>query len=463
MNNNFSRKSFIKKLGAASAGFIGLPLLTQSSSKINSEFLPGIIDQKNYSANDQIQIGLIGAGMMGQNNVNNALQINGTKLVAVCDLYDSRLERSKELWGKDISTTRDYREILANSDVDSVIVATTDHWHRQIAIDALKAGKSVYCEKPMVHKIEQGFDMIDAEKETGGLLQIGSQSTSAIVNAKARELFREGAIGDLNFVETYWDRQSFSGAWNYSIPPSAGPHNIDWDTYLKDLPEIPFDAEKFFRWRKYRDFGTGVAGDLFVHMFSALHFITDSKGPERIYGTGGLRFWDDGRDVPDVMLGVFDYPETENHPAFNLSLRVNFADGSGGGYFMRMVGTDGEFLFKGDSLILRRSPMSEVPDMSINNFDEDVREEYQDYHNEKYPDTGPHIIEPEELVYKTSPGLSRLALHHRTLFNAIREGGEIVQNGAFGLRAAAPALAANKSYFDHKPILWDPEKMKLLS
>lgn len=459
MGNNFTRRSFISKLGITGLSAFGLPHLILNKSGKNIEYLSPNKRKQKYSANDRINIAIIGAGIMGQNNVAAALENDGIELVHACDLYNSRLERCRELWGNELAITRDYREVLARSDIDSVIIATPDHWHQKIVLDALKAGKAVYCEKPMIQKIEEGAEIIRVEKETGGLLQIGSQSTSSVLNAKAKELIEQGAIGDLNYVESYWDRQSFSGAWNYSIPPSAGPQNIDWDTYLKDLPKIPYDAEKFFRWRKYSDFGTGVAGDLFVHHFSALHYVTSSKGPERIYGTGGIRFWDDGRDVPDVMLGVFDYPESDEHSAFNLSLRVNFADGSGGGYSTRMVGTDGELIWGGGGLTLRRSPMSQIPDMSISNYSEDVREEYLQYHSEKYPRPGPKVEEPNELVYRVSNNVNGTALHHKTLFDAMRHGTKIVQDGTFGLRAAAPALAANKSYLENRPIHWDSNAM----
>lgn len=461
MGNNFTRRSFITKLGITGLSAFGLPHFISKKSDEHIEYLTPENRKRKYSANDRINIAIIGAGIMGQNNVSAALENDGIELVYACDLYDSRLERCRELWGIDLAITRDYREVLARSDIDSVIIATPDHWHQQIVLDALKAGKAVYCEKPMVQKIEEGAEIIRVEKETGGLLQVGSQSTSSVLNAKAKELIEQGAIGDLNYVESYWDRQSFSGAWNYSIPPSAGPQNIDWDTYLKDLPKIPYDAEKFFRWRKYSDFGTGVAGDLFVHHFSSLHYVTSSKGPERIYGTGGIRFWNDGRDVPDVMLGVFDYPESDEHSAFNLSLRVNFADGSGGGYSTRMVGTDGELIWGGGGLTLRRSPMSQVPDMSISNYSKDVREEYLQYHSEKYPNPGPKVEEPNELVYRVSNNVNGTALHHKTLFDAMRHGAKIVQDGTFGLRAAAPALAANKSYFENRPVHWDSDAMEI--
>lgn len=464
MNGERSRRSFLQEMGFLSAGFLGVPYLRGEGSR-EVEVLSGKHDRGEYGANDQINIGLIGAGVMGQNDAEAALANSGTKLVAACDLYDSRLERCQERWGSDVFTTKDYREVLNRDDVDSVIVATSDHWHDQITIDALEAGKHVYCEKPMVQEIEEGHAMIEAEKNSDALLQVGSQRTSSPLNAKARKLVNDGAIGEINVVEFNWSRRSFLGAWNYSIPPNAGPENIDWDTFLKDTPEMPFSAEKFFRWRKYRDFGTGVAGDLFVHNLSGLHFILDTLGPKRIYGTGGIRFWEDGREVPDVLTALLDYPETENHPAFNCALRVNFVDGgvssTWGDSSGKIVGTEGEIVFKGGEMIVRKSPMPNVPGMSIDNFSKEVREEFEEYHRNKYPDRVPRVT--EEKIYKMSDdGLGGTALHHKTLLDAIRGKGEIVQDGEFGLRAAAPALAANTSYFDGEPVEWDPAEMQVL-
>jgi len=464
MNSERSRRSFLEEMGLFSAGVLGVPYLSGGGSR-DVEVLPGTHDRGEYGANDQINIALIGAGVMGQNDAGAALQNSGTQLVAACDLYDSRLERCQERWGEDVFTTRDYREVISRDDVDSVIIATSDHWHDQITIDALNAGKHVYCEKPMVHNIEEGYDVIEAEKNSDPLLQVGSQSTSSLLNVKARELFKGGAIGEPVLAEYATNRNSMLGAWNYSMPPSAGPENIDWDMYLKDLPEMPFSAEKFFRWRKYRNFGTGVAGDLFVHNLSALHFILDSLGPERIYGTGGIRFWEDGREVPDVMTALLDYPETENHSAFNCALRVNFKDGSvsstWGNYPARIVGTEGEMVFKGGEMILRKSPTPNVPAMSIDNFSKDIRESFKEYHKSKHPDQIPRVT--EEKVYKTADeGLGDTALHHKTLLDAIRGKGEIVQDGEFGLRAAAPALAANTSYFDGTAVNWDPVEMQVV-
>src|SRR5579872_3963645 len=180
------------------------------------------------------------------------------------------------------------------------------------------------------------------------ILQVGSQRVSSIVYKKAKELLASGAIGDLNMVEAWWDRNSAIGAWEYSIPPDASTQTIDWDRFQGRAPHVPFDPKRVFRWRCYRDYGTGVAGDLFVHLFSGMHFVTGAIGPTRVYSTGGLRFWKDGRDVPDVLLGLYDYPKTEKHPAFNLSLHVNFVDGAGESSGFRFVGTEGIMSIGGD-------------------------------------------------------------------------------------------------------------------
>jgi predicted dehydrogenase len=315
-----------------------------------------------------------------------------------------------------------------------VIVATSDHWHEKIAADALRKGKAVYLEKPMVHKVEEGHALIKAQQESKKPLQVGSQFVSSILHAKAKELIKAGDIGEINFSEAIYDRHSAQGAWQYSVPLDASPQTVDWDTYLGSAPKKPFDPLRFFRWRNYQDYGTGVSGDLFVHLLSMLHFVTDSKGPTRVMSTGGLRYWKDGRDVPDVQVGVFDYPKTETHPEFNLVLRANFVDGGGGNMVFRIVGTEGDISIGWDTVTVRRNKFPKEPGMSVHSFPTAMQEAYKKQYLAQYPPK-PEMEGPKEFTYKLPKEYKGDRYEHFVnFFEAVRNGKPVVEDA--GIRAA---------------------------
>jgi predicted dehydrogenase len=423
---------------------------------------PLMAQQRTPSANDRVQIALIGAGGMGTGDTKSSIA-NGAKLVAVSDIYEGRLTRAKEVWGSQIFTTRDYREVLARTDIDAVIVATPDHWHQQISMDAMNAGKDVYCEKPMVQRIDDGKPVIETARKTGRILQVGSQRVSSIVYQKAKELMAGGAIGELNLIEAWWDRNDPVGAWQYSLPPDASPATIDWDRFLGRAPKVPFEPVRLFRWRCYRDYGTGVAGDLFVHLFSGMHFITGAIGPTRVYATGGLRFWKDGRDVPDVMFGLYDYPKTERTPAFNLALRVNFVNGAGETSGFRFVGTEGIMTVDGGVTISKR-PRETEPGYTIDTFPKATQEQFMRDYRAKYPVMRPNAdsMRPQgDEKFFPPQGYSDHMDHHRNFLEAVRSRKPVVEDAVFGYRAAGPALLSNLSYFERRMCEWDPETMTL--
>lgn len=441
-----TRRHFLKTAGAA--GLAPSALAAQ---------------QRRLSLNDNIQFATIGVGGMGSGDTESALAQPGVKLVAVADIYQGRLTRAKERWGNDIFTTRDYREILNRKDIDAVVIGTPDHWHSRITIDALEAGKDVYCEKPMVQKLEQGQAVVDAQNRTGRILQVGSQRVSSIVYQKAKELIDGGAIGELNLVEAWWDRNSAIGAWQYSIPPDATPENIDWDRFLGSAPKHPFEPIRLFRWRNYQDYGTGVAGDLFVHLFSGLHFVTGVNGPSRVFATGGLRFWKDGRDVPDVMLGVYDYPAQGKMPAFNLALRVNFVNGGTENSGFRFVGSEG-VLSIGNGVTISKQPRETEPGYTIGTFPVAVQETFLKQYREKYPESKPSAdaIRPtSEERFNPPRSYSDHRDHHRVFFSSVRSRKPVVEDAVFGFRAAGPALLSNKSYFEQKRFEWDAQNMRV--
>jgi len=447
MSTHRSRRDFLKAVAAAGAASPTI-LRAQSASTASARVSP----------NDRIRFAAFGAGIRGLQDLRSAVKAPGVELVAVADVYDGRLALAQETWGRELFTTRDYREILARPGVDAVVVATPDHWHAQMAIDALKAGKDVYVEKPMVQQIDEGPRVVETARQTGRVLQVGSQHPSSIVYAKARELFRAGAIGELNLVEAWINRNSPTGAWQYSIPPDASPQTIDWDRFLGRAPKRPFDPIRAFRWRNYRDYGTGIPGDLFVHLFTAIHFVLDALGPTRAIAGGGLRHWRDGRDVPDVMLAMYDYPKTSSHPPFTVSLKVNFAEGAGDNTTFRFVGPDGVLTIGDNTVTLSRRPPAKEPGETSDTFAKATQREFLKAYREKYPDV-PELRPRSDEVFTAPQRYNSTDDHFRTFFEAVRTRRPVVEDAVFGLRAAGPALLANESYFEGRAIGWDAEKM----
>ncbi len=461
-NDQPSRRKFIKKMGG-SALFLAASPLANFAAEANEERT--IPYTKKITANDTIRVGVIGMGIMGYNDIKTALKVAGVEFVAVSDLYQGRLNHAKEVYGKDLFTTRDYRKILHRKDIDAVIIATSDNWHARITKDALANGKAVYCEKPMVHRISEGLPVIAAQKASNKILQIGSQRVSSIVYAKAAELYKSGEIGKLNMIEASFDRQSALGAWEYTMPTDGSPETVSWDRYIAGMPKIPYDPKKFFWWRNYRAFGTGVAGDLFVHLLSGVHVITGSIGPDKIFSSGQLSHWKDGRDVPDVMTAIMDYPETAEHPAFQLSLKVNFISGGGEKGIIKLVGDEGVMELHDSSLNINHSIMAKAPGIggwdALFTYPEAMQQTLLKQYNDRYSKEDQKRIKKEDFTYKAPAGYNEHLEHFTNFFDSVRTGKPVVEDGTFGFRAAAPCLACNDSYFEKKIIHWDPVNMKI--
>ncbi len=446
MTTRRTRRDFLKTVGGAAAT---APIVLRAHTSAPSQ-VP--------SSNDRIRFAAIGVGIRGQQDLLSALRTPGVELVAAADVYDGRLTLARERWGNQLFTTRDYREVLTRRDVDAVLIAAPDHWHMQMAVDAMNAGKDVYVEKPMVQQLDEGPQIIETARQTNRILQVGSQHPSSIVYGKARELYRAGAIGELNLVEAWINRNSSMGAWQYSIPPDASAQTIDWDRFIGRAPKRPFDPVRLFRWRNYRDYGTGIPGDLFVHLFTGIHFVLDALGPTRAIASGGLRKWNDGRDVPDVMLALYDYPKTASHPAFTLSLKVNFAEGAGDAYVFRFVGPEGVLTIGDNSVTLSRRPAAREPGQTAESFAKATQDAYMKEYRVKYPDK-PELQPRADETYAAPQRYNSTEDHFRNFFDAVRTRRPVVEDAVFGLRAAGPALLANLSYFEIRAIGWNADKM----
>ena len=278
-------------------------------------------------------------------------------LVGVCDLFDVRAEQGINAsknevrpGGKPTQTaTRytHYTDLLNNKDIDAVIVATPDHWHSRITIDAAKAGKDVYCEKGLTRTFDEAIKVYNEVKKTGITFQLGHQNRQVDANEKARQIIKQGLLGKINLVELATNRNSPWGAWVWGIHPEGNAQTIDWDTFQEPSPnKIPFGEEalrRFFRWRCWFDYGTGLSGDLLSHDFDAINQIMDLGIPKYASSSGGIYFYKDGRDVPDVWNATFEYPDKDLTILYSATLSSNDPRGN------RIMGHDATMQMGGQS------------------------------------------------------------------------------------------------------------------
>ena len=441
------RREFLKKMA------IGSIALHSASSLISSTGVKLARDTKSsISANSFINIALIGKGGMGTANTNTALSIDGVKLVGVCDLYDKRLKDAKAQWGDQLFTTKEYKEILSRNDVDAVIIATPDHWHQQIAIEAMNAGKHVYCEKPVIHKLGEGKALIDAQKKSGVLFQVGSQGMASLGNRAARLLVQNGLIGKVNFVDGQFTSPP-AMLNSFTAPDDASEETIWWNRFLGNAPKIPFTPQHFFAWRNWKDYGTGIAGDLFVHVLSSIHYIMDAIGPEKVYTTGGIRHYTDGsRDTPDIMLGYFDYPDKNNIGAFTVQLGANYVDGISnkwGSMDFRIVGSKGSLDVGWDKVVLKSTEDINMKDLEI------LKPLGQGIDI-------PEKVSSKEMVFLAANGSKGGHYdHHFNFIDGIRNNKPLTADVLFAVQTAAPALLSYESYLRNEAIRWDAQKLKI--
>ncbi len=412
---------------------------------------------KPVGPNDTIRFASIGTGVRGCELLSATTRVPGIECVAVCDLYDSRHTAAQEaVKNPNCPATRNYKEILDRKDVDAVIIAVPDHNHRRIFEDACAAGKDVYCEKPMSHTVEDGFSMIEVAQKNNRIVQIGSQRVSSIVYGQAKQLYDSGQLGDVYHIEAYWDRNSPSGAWVYPIPPDASEQTIDWNAFLGNASKRPFDPVRFFRWRCFTDYGEGLAGDLFVHLISGIHFITGANTiPKKAQSTGGLFHYKDGRDYPDLIETFYEYPN------FRVYLRCNLNNDQG--EFIGFYGTKGTAIIKGQTLTYTPQDTRPQPEgYSIYGWPEKLRNEYLANFSKEHPYHNVRIEEVTE-VFGVPEGYSDVVDHQTHFFNAVRSRNKVVENEEFGNNAALGCHLANYSYFKNTPAIWDAGAKKIRS
>jgi len=268
------------------------------------------------AANDKINVGFIGSGGRGYYLMERlyARSKEVAAVAAVCDAYTGNLARGvkrvETMGGNTPKTYADYRDLLADRSIDAVFIASPEHLHCEMLLDALKAGKHVYCEKPLAHDIEEGERILRAAEGVKNVVQVGTQNRSNPVYIKARQMVEAGMIGEVHFVRAFWYRNSLDDApaWRYAIPADASEHNVDWARFLGPAPKRPFSKERFFQWRLYWDYSGGISTDLLVHQTDITHFVLGKTVPLACMASGSILRWKDDRDCPDTMSVVLDYP-----------------------------------------------------------------------------------------------------------------------------------------------------------
>jgi predicted dehydrogenase len=437
--NSISRRAFMRN----SAGTLATSFLLEPATMAASP--------RPVPPSDTIRFGIIGCGMRGTDLLSTAIGLPGVECVAGSELYDGRATLIKQIAGESVPVTRRYQDLLERKDIDCIIAPVPDHWHSRIVIDACKAGKDVYVEKPMTHTVEEGFEMIQAATQNNRIVQVGSQEPSSIAYQKMKELFAQNVLGDLCLVEAQMGRNDYCGAWGYTIPPNLSPETLDWESWLGPAPKRPFSKVRWTRWRCFNDYGEGIPGDLFIHHLTGIHYALGiNEPPKRAYTQGGLYRWKDGRDAPDVMTTVYDYP------GFSLTLRVTLNTDTGEG-----------FNFMGDHGIMTVDGVENPTGFSFTPQDgrdhspctpgwpSPMRQNYKkSWEAEHDPAPGSQKVIPTT-NYATPYDYDSTRDHLWNFFQSVKSRKPSIEGPEFGNACAIACHMANYSYFNHSVAVWD--------
>ena len=437
-----SRRAFLQK----SAGTTGA-LMAANTILLKPERIPYGWEVASPPS-DKIRFGIIGVGMQGSGLLATSISLPGIECVAACDLWDGRQTLAKEIAGPGIKTTRKYQELLDDKSIDCIIAAVPDHWHKQVLVDTVGAGKDIYCEKPMSHSPAEGIEMVNAAKKSGRIVQIGSQRVSSVICAKAKELLASGIIGDLTLIEGTFGRNDPNGAWVYPLPQDLSTETLDWITWQGTVPQRPFDPKLYARWRCWKEYGTGVAGDLLVHLISGMNFMMGwNEPPVRAASFGAILRFPDGRNMPDIQPTLYQYGKYPVYMRLNLGCEMPET--------YRFQGSKG-YLEVTETMItyLPQTGEDSGPSYYAASFPHAMREVYEKkWHAEHDPAPGKEPL-LDGFTYK-GDSWDDLRPHLWNYFQAVRTRKPVTEDAVFGHNAALACHMANQSYFRGTAVSWD--------
>lgn len=396
------------------------------------------------------------------------------ELTGVCDLFDNRAQWAIDASncdtrpggapvGRGATRYRRYTEMLDDGDIDAVIIATPDHWHAQITIDAANAGKHIYCEKAMTRTEEEVLPVVEAVKQSGVKFQLGHQNRQLESHEKAREVYEKGILGPVTLVETTTNRNDPSGAWVWDIHPDGNPDTIDWAQFQEHAGhDVPFSLERFFRWRCWFDYGTGLAGDLLSHEYDAVNQIMRLGIPKYATASGGIYFYKDGRDVPDTLQVAYEYPDRD------LTLVYSATLSSGRGRGKVFMGHDAAMEVGSGVRVLAEPQSTRFADL----IDRDIVDPDRPLLTYRPGFKGLDAVTTATEEYFASRGLlftyrggqrvSTHWLHLKDWLDTIRFGGEPSCNIDRGFEEAITCHMSTAAYQLGRRVEWDPVQQKII-
>ena len=387
-------------------------------------------------------LGYIGTGGRGNYLMDRAYagSRNRVTVLGVCDTYAGHLNRAKDkvqtVEGTTPKTYVDYNELLANRDIQVVVIATPEHLHHQMTLAALKAGKHVYIEKPLAQTIEQGEEIVKAVAASGRKVQVGTQNRSNSLYIMAKTMVQQGLIGDCHYVRAFWYRSALANgdpAWRYSIPADANEQNTDWRKFVGPAPQRPFNKNRYFQWRLYWDYSGGISTDLLVHQTDISNFVMGKTTPISCMASGGVYRWTDpgdDRDVPDTLSALYEYPDR-----FHINYSCYFGNDEFG-YGEQFCGNEGTLQ------VLNRQTLLFTP--------------------QKFNGKPPAHVAARSEVKLDLRGNDNPAVeaHLRNLLDAIEGKAELVAPVEVGQQAAISGHMATLSLRNNKKVIWDEKTRK---
>jgi predicted dehydrogenase len=428
-----NRRNFLTA-GAASAAVAGAPAI-----------------HAQQNVNDKLRVAVVGVGTRGIYLLERVQECPNTEIAMICDLYDDNLDRAKKTaFNKNAATTKDWEKAVTAKDVDAVMIATPDFWHARMAVRAAEAKKHVYVEKGMCRTLEEAKAIRKAVTENGVTLQLGHHQNSEATFQKAREIFQTGKLGETTMARTYIDRTNPWPEWqfytrydNQVLPANATPQTIDWERFQQNSSvKTKFDPERFFRWRCWWEYGTGIAGDLMSHQWDGVNLIVGMGIPEAVQTMGGLFFWTKDRDVPDHWHVMYEYPKKK----LNVTFACNFTN--------RHHGTN-TYIFGRDATI-------EVAERHCRLYSAEWKADGKDKMAAALkkceqigadPAMAAMLIEPD---YTWKRGENEISNHQRNWVDAIRGLDKPRCGMQRAWEEAVVIVMSVESYFKERKVKWDP-------